>query len=300
MTQWTIYCHTLVSDGRRYVGLTKLTMLRRWNQHIQKTKNLTKVSRSHLWNAIRKYGKDAFSHEILQVCNTVEEGNEAEKYWIAKYDTRNPEKGFNLAEGGGQYVPMGPRKNPWDDPDYRARLTASSKEVNARPEVRAAISAAATGRTHSPEARARISAFRIGKNHSPEVIARITFSNIRTFSDPSVRAGVSERSKGLWADPVYREKVTSSSMSSDPDVRARIGSILVGRKSSPEVVQKLLDHHKRKRESHPDYKTHHLCGNCGPVLFKNCYQVVRRGVARRTCKKCAKDRRVRSESSGTR
>lgn len=32
--RYTVYCHIHIESGRRYVGLTKLTMMKRWNQHV--------------------------------------------------------------------------------------------------------------------------------------------------------------------------------------------------------------------------------------------------------------------------
>lgn len=47
-------------------------------------------------------GKENFKCEILQECNSLEEMNDREKYWIEQYQSRNPEVGYNLAKGGEQ------------------------------------------------------------------------------------------------------------------------------------------------------------------------------------------------------
>jgi hypothetical protein len=90
---WTIYCHTHVDSGRRYVGLTSRSMERRWSQHVAQAKT-SRGGRWHFPNAIRKYGKNAFSHEILEICYSLEEANTAEDKWINHFDARNPERGF--------------------------------------------------------------------------------------------------------------------------------------------------------------------------------------------------------------
>jgi group I intron endonuclease len=48
--------------------------------------------------AIKKYGRDNFTKEILEICNTREELNEREKYWITELNAK--ELGYNLADGG--------------------------------------------------------------------------------------------------------------------------------------------------------------------------------------------------------
>lgn len=185
---WTIYCHTHTESGRRYVGLTKLTMMKRWNSHVY-TANRVKGGKpavtGHFPNAIRKYGKDAFSHEILEVCATLEEANAREEHWINFYDTRNPEKGFNLAKGG-EHRPHPIKNNPWGHPGYRERVSASMKarcedpiyrmemsqrsnEVLSRSEVRKKLSAATSQQFSSPEARFKISETVKALHRVPEI-----------------------------------------------------------------------------------------------------------------------------------
>lgn len=48
--------------------------------------------------AIRKYGKESFNRTILEEC-PIEQLNEREKYYIAKYNTISP-NGYNLTAGG--------------------------------------------------------------------------------------------------------------------------------------------------------------------------------------------------------
>ena len=53
---------------------------------------------------LQKYGKDNFKCEMLESCETLDALNEREIYWIEKYQSRNPQIGYNLAEGGGSTV----------------------------------------------------------------------------------------------------------------------------------------------------------------------------------------------------
>lgn len=52
----------------------------------------------NLQKAIKKYGKENFLKEILEVCSTREELIEREKYWIR--ETKAQEVGYNIADGG--------------------------------------------------------------------------------------------------------------------------------------------------------------------------------------------------------
>jgi group I intron endonuclease len=52
----------------------------------------------NLQRAIKKYGKENFIKETLEVCSTREELIEREKYWIT--ETKAQELGYNIADGG--------------------------------------------------------------------------------------------------------------------------------------------------------------------------------------------------------
>ena len=53
-----------------------------------------------LKNAIKKYGIQNFKKEILENCNTIEDLNKREKYWIKQYNTLNKQIGYNISLGG--------------------------------------------------------------------------------------------------------------------------------------------------------------------------------------------------------
>lgn len=53
-----------------------------------------------LLKAIKKYGKLNFKKKILEECNTKEELNKREIYWINYYNSRNKTIGYNIALGG--------------------------------------------------------------------------------------------------------------------------------------------------------------------------------------------------------
>ena len=66
-----------------------------------------------LERAIKNYGKENFEKEILENCQSLEELNEKEKYWINKLNATNKEIGYNIALGGtgGDTITHHPRRN---------------------------------------------------------------------------------------------------------------------------------------------------------------------------------------------
>ena len=184
--RWTIYCHTHIESGRRYIGLTSKTMLARWNGHV----NLAKRSngkRSHFAAAIRKYGKEAFSHEVLEICYDLEVANLAEECWIEFYETRNPEKGFNLMRGG-EHVPHPIRKNPWNDPEFR-RKNVSDMSSCRTPAARAANLAAI---------------------RQPESLSKISDAARRAWTNPEYRAHKANISREIFTRPDVITKISNA------------------------------------------------------------------------------------------
>jgi group I intron endonuclease len=61
--------------------------------------------------AIKKYGKENFKKEILEICETKEQLNEREKYWIEKLNAIN--EGYNISLGGdgGDTISNNPKKD---------------------------------------------------------------------------------------------------------------------------------------------------------------------------------------------
>lgn len=93
---YKIYVHVNKVNGKIYIGQTKFKNLnRRWN-----TDGSGYKTNKHFWNAIQKYGWNNFEHIILFEDLSLEEANLIEEELIKKYDSTNPNKGYNLRFGG--------------------------------------------------------------------------------------------------------------------------------------------------------------------------------------------------------
>lgn len=90
---YKLYMHTS-PNGKRYIGITKQKLNRRWHAGHGYRGN------EHFFRAIMKHGWDNFSHEVLGENLTKEAACELERFYIKKYETRNPNKGYNIAIGG--------------------------------------------------------------------------------------------------------------------------------------------------------------------------------------------------------
>lgn len=90
-----IYKITNKINGKIYIG-----------QHSKSDNSLEDLDKSYwgsgikIIKAIKKYGREAFTREILCWCDSLEELNTREKYYITTLNCLNDTIGYNIAKGG--------------------------------------------------------------------------------------------------------------------------------------------------------------------------------------------------------
>lgn len=123
-----IYETTCIPTGKKYIGMHKWSKDTLDPNYIGSGKLLTK--------AINKYGFDSFSCKLLEACDSLDELNEAEKYWIKYYNAVESMNYYNIANGGeghtcepwnkGKHVPI--NENSAKALEYGRHLPASEKQ----------------------------------------------------------------------------------------------------------------------------------------------------------------------------
>lgn len=93
-----IYSILNLKNNKRYIGQSK-NIKKRFYQHLYTFKNKRRMNYP-LYKALHKYGLENFEVEILCKCNTKEELNDKEIYYIEYYNTLIDEYGYNVKEGG--------------------------------------------------------------------------------------------------------------------------------------------------------------------------------------------------------
>ena len=191
-------------DGKIYVGQTQRTLEERMKEHLKKS--CTVYGNSYIDRAIKKYGIEIFSVEIVEECETLDELNEREIFWIKFYNCKKP-NGYNLTDGGegtsGHIVTEETRK----------KISESHKGKNGRicsKETKAKISMANKGRIVSPEVRAILSAKHKGKKLSDSTKAKMAKSKknkriVRCIETGKIFESISTAAK--WTN------ITSSTLS---------------------------------------------------------------------------------------
>lgn len=123
-------------NGKFYVGQTTMPPDRRLAEHKYRGEHPKYHHLSAIASAIHKYGWEAFDQHVLEVCQTVDELNEAEDFWIKKYDSLAP-NGYNLRHGGGS----------------KGKVSDATKEKMRQAQL---------GKRHTPETRSKMGKNRIG------------------------------------------------------------------------------------------------------------------------------------------
>lgn len=91
-----VYCIENKINGKKYIGQTKKPVKYRINEHLKKVNGMSSLP---IHCAIRKHGINNFETTILEECETKEELNEREIYWIITLNTLCP-NGYNIRSGG--------------------------------------------------------------------------------------------------------------------------------------------------------------------------------------------------------
>ena len=92
---YEVYCLTFKTTGKKYVGFTGIGVMNRIHKHYI---NATYGIDSHLYRAIRIYGIEDISIEILYQSDNQQDALEKERHYISELNTI--EKGYNETVGG--------------------------------------------------------------------------------------------------------------------------------------------------------------------------------------------------------
>lgn len=94
-----IYCAYNKINQKRYIGQTVQRLCERRAAHY------TKDPEIYFHRALHKYNKEDFEWSIIDTAQSKEELNQKEQFWIQKYNTLNPLKGYNILPGGSGQQP---------------------------------------------------------------------------------------------------------------------------------------------------------------------------------------------------
>lgn len=186
---FSVYMHTCPND-KVYIGLTSQEVTHRWG-----ASGINYRGNRLFTRAIKKYGWNNIKHEVIADNLTKEQAIAMEIKLIAKYDSTNPQKGYNITKGGegtfGVYPSIETRKKMSaartgeKNPNYGKKFSEERRrQMSERQKGEKSVW---YGRKHTPEELRKMSENQLGeKNHAygkhPSLESRAKMSASRTGS----------------------------------------------------------------------------------------------------------------------
>lgn len=109
-------------------------------------------SGTNIIRAIKKYGKNNFVNEIIEIAYTIEELNEKEKYYIKHYKDKYPDNCYNIALGGDGGDTFS-KKTEEEKKLFKEEMTRINRERCSSEDFKEKLSIAGKKRYSDPEER---------------------------------------------------------------------------------------------------------------------------------------------------
>ena len=230
-----IYCITNKVNGKRYIGQTTMSLLRRWRAHCHAIGRCKAISA-----AIQKYGPESFVIVEIDRAYSRAELDAKEKAHIETANTLNPKFGYNLRPGGlsatfseeTRAVMSAKKKGRKLTEEHKAKIAASSAGVPKTAEHSAKVSAAKKGVRHSAQHRANMCKprpdFVMSEEHKKAIRAVATGA---VFTEER-RAKISLALKGKKKGPLSEE------------TKAKLSLVNKGTTRTPEQRQRMSEGRK--------------------------------------------------------
>ena len=169
-------------NGKSYIGQS-VNIERRWKEE----KRMSDTN-DHLTKSFLKYGIDNFTFSVIEECE-IEELDEKEQFYIAKYNTMNPDFGYNMNSGGSKF-------KKWND------------------EIKEKISKGHIGKHHTEETKEKLRQFHLGLHPSEETYKRMCEANRKIHEKldgnfhhtEETKRKISEAKKGKKHDESFRKR----------------------------------------------------------------------------------------------
>ena len=168
LKQYTIYMH-ISPNNKRYIGITCQKSERRWSN------GKGYKSNKYFYKAINKYGWDNFQHIIIARGLDEETAKWLEIELIKKWDTTNPNKGYNITKGGESANGWIPSK------ETREKISKANKGLKCSEETKQKIRKSNMGKQRSEETKQKLSEVHKGMGHTEETKQKLSelFSGIK-------------------------------------------------------------------------------------------------------------------------
>ena len=203
---WLIYKHTCKVNGKGYIGMTCQDTYRRWQNGFGYNAEDQIFGR-----AVRKYGWENFSHEILEDNLTFDQANLREQYWISFFHTyiKDPKcNGYNMTLGGAGTA----GHECSEEAKQKISKAHLGKQLSDshRQHIKEATTGASNpfyGKHHSTETKEKIRQKALGRKVSTETKQKISESLLGRETSEQTRKLLSEKLTGLKRSDEAKERI---------------------------------------------------------------------------------------------
>lgn len=214
---YTVYKHT-TPNGKVYIGITCRPLEVRWK------KDGSGYKTQAFYRAIKKYGWKNIKHDIIAENLTVDEANQMEIDLIKKYDSTNPDFGYNITTGGEgccgfhlseetrkklSQINKGKKHTPEEIEKMRKNCTGWKQTE----EAKAKISKGLKGKPKSEEHKEKLRLANLGKKTSPETKAKLSAAHKGKKLTDNQKLAISLRTKGKHLSEETKDKIKKNSKS---------------------------------------------------------------------------------------
>lgn len=186
---YKVYKYTNSVNGMVYIGQTCKTL----EQRACSGENYKGCR--YFYNAIKKYGWDAFVPEVLEDGLTKDEADEKEIYYISKYNSTDHNIGYNIANGGHKST---------NSEETRRIISAKAKE-----RYKDKTKNPMYGRKHSDAAREkmRLHSHHLRGEDNPNYGKKFSSERLKQMSEISLRWRKEHPSEVLKMDAANAERL---------------------------------------------------------------------------------------------
>ena len=236
----------------------------------------------YITRAIKKYGVNNFTRDILEWCESKEALNEKEIYWISKLDATNRRVGYNISTGGN-----GGNLGP----EVIQKMAASMRGKKHTEATKKKMSESRKGHTTSEQTRKKISdankgekCYWYGKKHSAETLEKMRQSHKGHSTSAETRKKIGDAHRGKQRSAEARLKNSLAHTGErhpnwgkhlPQETREKIGNANRGRKMSQEHCEKL-------KKSFENRIYNNVCRVCGNTFIS-------KSANKKTCDNCRKE-----------
>ena len=201
----------------------------------------------YLNRAIVKYGKEIWKVRRIDTAYSLPELNKKEDYWVKKYDSTNPDKGYNLREGGdGRFVNpetiekfREANKRQFSDPQNIEKHREILRKLWEKDEYRKKQDIA----RNSPEFKGKMRNARYKdwnnpkyRNHMEKIMKSDEYkekqraSQKKRYDVPGAREAQSKRAESQWKNSVIKDKHLRAR--ADPEYKKRQSEAMKGKRNA--------------------------------------------------------------------